>query len=64
MKKLYIVQKYIFAESLDHARRLEPSRKPDEIFLDNKFREMMNEQIFREEPYKGVAGFKPNEKRT
>ena len=32
--KLYIIQKRVFASSLEEARKMDKTRKPDEIFLD------------------------------
>jgi len=33
MKRLYVISKYIEAESLDHARRIEKNYRPQEIYL-------------------------------
>lgn len=38
-KKLYIVQKYVYATSLIDAIKKEKDTKPDDVYLDNNFRE-------------------------
>ena len=37
-KKLYIVQKYVYATSIPDALKREKEIKPDDIYLDSSFR--------------------------
>lgn len=39
MKKLFILRKYIYAESVEEALKIEKKVKPDEIFLDGDWKE-------------------------
>lgn len=50
MKNIYIIQKYVLAESIEEALKLEKKIKPDECFLDKtsqtaKVGAMQTEQV-------------------
>lgn len=40
MKKLFIVQKYVMAETLEEALQIEKKIKPNDIFLDADFKKI------------------------
>lgn len=44
MKKLYIIRKYIFAESIKEALRKDKTESPDDIYLDEGYRQMNLQQ--------------------
>lgn len=55
MQKRYIVRKYVIATSVIDAARKEKTYKPDEIFVDEDWK-----RVYDEELRKTVIGFKPN----
>lgn len=44
MKKLYIVQKYVLANSIEQAIKKEKEIKPDDVYLDNNWRQNQTEK--------------------
>lgn len=40
MKKLFVVQKYVMAESVEEALKLEKKIKPTDVFLDVDFKKI------------------------
>ena len=45
MKKLYIVQKYVLATSVTDAIKKEKTIKPDDVYLDNNFRQAPEQSV-------------------
>ena len=56
MQKRYIVRKYVMANSVVDAAKKEKLFKPDEIWIDEAWR-----NVYDEELKKTIIGFKPNE---
>lgn len=57
MKKLFIIQKYIVARSIQEAIKLEKNIKPDECWLDDDWK-----KAHKPEMGNGGIGFNPKNK--
>jgi hypothetical protein len=60
MKKVYIVRKYILANSVGEALRKEKKHKPDDAYVEEKSINNFIEKLQKEEP--AQMGFKQKKK--
>lgn len=57
MKQIYIVRKYVYAESVEEAIKLEKKVKPADVYLTEYSTAMQMETL---QPRKETTGFKKN----
>lgn len=58
-KKLFVIKKYIYAKDVTEAIRIDKTRKPDDIWIDEEWKKMNTEHEFKSN---NPVGFKDKKK--